>query len=75
MFTSRYLPCSDCGASVDRTDPAPHECRTERLVDFQMFRLRGRVAGFDRSWAGYLSSAEGRFETWLAARDVRRSAT
>jgi hypothetical protein len=73
MFASRYLPCPDCGASVDRTDPSPHVCEGERVLDFQMFGLRQDIAGFDRLLSSYLSSVEGRFETWLAARDVRRA--
>jgi len=73
MFTSRYLPCPDCGASTDRTAPTPHVCDRERLMDFRMFGLRHEVAWFDRLLSAYLSSAEGRFETWLAARDVRRA--
>jgi hypothetical protein len=32
------------------------------------------VTTFDMDFRDYLSSNEGRFEVWLAARDVRRSA-
>lgn len=73
MFVSRYMPCEDCGESVDRTAMGHHECAPERLADFRMFALRGDVADFDARYRGYLHSARGRFEVWLAARQVRGS--
>jgi hypothetical protein len=75
MFTSRYLPCPDCGASMDRTDPTPHVCEAERVVDFRMFALRPEIDRFDGLLSRYLGSPAGRFEAWLAARDVRRAAS
>jgi hypothetical protein len=36
-----------------------------------MFALRGEIANFEPSYQGYLHSAHGRFEVWLAARQVR----
>jgi hypothetical protein len=74
MFASRYLPCPECGAAVDRTDPTPHVCEEQRLVEFAMFGLRDEIATFDGLLSRYLHSPVGRFETWLAARDVRRAA-
>lgn len=71
MFVSRYMPCEDCGESLDRTAAGPHECIPERLADFRMFALRGDVADFERRCRAYLDSARGRFEVWLAARHVR----
>jgi hypothetical protein len=41
-------------------------------VEFQMLDLRARVRSFDRDFVEYLDSDRGRFEVWLAARDVRR---
>lgn len=75
MFVSRYMPCPDCGASLDRNDPTPHVCDAERLVAFKMFRLRHEIGMFDGLLSSYLSSPEGVFETWVAARDVRGAAT
>jgi hypothetical protein len=75
MFASRYLPCPECGASMDRTDPTPHVCDAERLLEFTLFALRHEVAEFELSLRSYLGSAVGRFETWLAARDVRGAAS
>ena len=44
MFRSRYMPCEECGASVDRTGLPGHECSPERRADYQMFGLRDEVA-------------------------------
>jgi len=71
VFASRYLPCDDCGASVERSVAPDHRCSTERLVDFQMFGLREEIAGFEDRLRGFLDTSLGRFEVWLAARDVR----
>jgi hypothetical protein len=69
------MPCPDCGASLDRSEVAPHSCDPDRLLDYRMFALRHEIAWFDRLVASFLDTPEGRFETWLAARDVRRSAS
>jgi len=59
---------------VDRTDPTPHVCDADRLVDFQMFGMRHEVARFDELLHHFLGSPTGRFEVWLAARELRRTA-
>ena len=71
MFRSRYMPCEECGASVDRPVVREHEWSSERRTDFEMFGLRGEVAQLDSAVRHYLATAGGRFETWLAARHVR----
>jgi hypothetical protein len=71
MYRSRYMPCEECGASLDRTVLREHECSSERRADFEMFGLRGEVAELDSGVRHYLATAAGRFETWLAARHVR----
>lgn len=71
MFGSRFMPCLECGASVDRTGPPGHECSPERLADFQVFGLRDEVAQLEAGIRRYLATASGRFESWLAARRVR----
>ena len=71
MFSSRFMPCLRCGASVDRTGRIDHECSDERLADYQLFGLRDEIAQLDTAIRHYLSSATGRFESWLAARHVR----
>jgi hypothetical protein len=71
VFASRYLPCADCGASVERTIAPGHRCSTERLVEFQLFGLREDIAAFEGRLRQYLHTNLGRFEAWLAARQVR----
>lgn len=74
VFRSRYMPCDECGASVDRVVVRLHECSPERLADFQMFGLRDDVPQLEARMWRYLTSASGRFECWLAARQVRGEA-
>lgn len=73
MDMSRYLPCAECGASVDRTATTPHVCNPDRLAEFRMFAVRDEVAGFDAEYQAYLATPHGRFDQWLAARELRRS--
>lgn len=71
MFASRFMPCPDCGASVDRVHTEAHRCEPERLVDFQMFGLRDEVALLEQRLHEHPESSLGCFEVWLAAREVR----
>jgi hypothetical protein len=71
VFHSRFMPCSECGASIDRTNEAGHVCSAERRADFQMSELRDEVASLELGVRRYLRSPAGRFEVWLAARRVR----
>jgi hypothetical protein len=71
VFASRYMPCDDCGESVERSVAPGHLCSTERLVDFQMFALRQDIAAFEARLRGFLDTSHGHFEVWLAARQVR----
>jgi len=68
------MPCSDCGAAVERSRKDPHVCDRGRLLDYQMFQLRDEVAGVEGEIGAYLDSPIGRFELWLAERE-RRNAT
>jgi hypothetical protein len=68
---SRYMPCLECGASVERTEADAHQCDGERLLDFRVFQLRDEIAAFDAQLAAWLASAPGRFAAWLAERDRR----
>ena len=65
---SQYMPCTECGGSVAAAELDQHVCDRERLLDYRMFQLREEVAGFEVALRGYLDSAHGRFEQWLAAR-------
>ena len=68
---SRYMPCVECGTSLDRTASAPHVCDAEQVLDLRLFQLRDEVAAFDAQLAEWLASARGRFAAWIAERDRR----
>jgi hypothetical protein len=68
---SRYMPCPECGASVDRAATGPHVCDAERLLDFRLFQLQAEIGAFDSQLAMWLASARGRFAAWIAERDRR----
>jgi hypothetical protein len=74
FFTSKHMPCADCGASVRAADRASHTCDPERRLEYRLFQLRYEVAGFDEGLSGYLDSAHGRFAQWLAERERRLGA-
>jgi hypothetical protein len=73
MFASRYLPCTECGASVERAAADGHRCSPERLAEYRMFALREEIATFEDRLAAWLGTNRGRFDVWLAARQVRAS--
>jgi hypothetical protein len=68
------MPCAQCGASVPRVAAEYHACDPRRWVEFQIAAMTSAIASFDTELREYLASKEGRFEAWLAARDVRRTA-
>jgi hypothetical protein len=70
VYKSRFMPCPECGASVDRTGPV-HECSPERRADYQVFGLRHEVAQLEIGLRRYLRTTSGVFESWVAARQVR----
>ena len=71
MFSSRFVPCEECGASVDRYAAQPHRCDARQRADYQMFMHRDEIAGFEDAFTEYLGTTVGRFETFLAMRRVR----
>ena len=71
MFPSRYLPCPDCGASLERRGDV-HECERERWLEFQLFQLRDEVDEFGAELVEYLASPQGRFELYYAERERAR---
>ena len=73
MFKSRFMPCPECGGSVDRIAESGHRCAWDRLFEFKMFGLRDEVAAVESQLHSYLATPWGRFETWVAARDVREA--
>lgn len=68
LFQSRYMPCPECGASVDQQEADQHRCDEERRLDYRLFQLRDEVAAFDDELTAYLDSPHGRFEQWFAER-------
>jgi hypothetical protein len=68
---SRYMPCTGCGTSLDRTASARHVCDEERVLDFRLFQLRDEIAAFDAQLAEWLRTARGSFAAWIAERDRR----
>jgi hypothetical protein len=75
MFRSRFMPCRECGASVDREETSAHVCDPDRLVDFHLFALRFDLGRLEQSILAFLDSPIGRYEVWQARRDVRRRAS
>jgi hypothetical protein len=71
VFVSRYMPCELCGESLDTAVPRVHRCSPERRLDFQMFALRSDVAGVEEEVWAYLESPHGRFDVWLASKELR----
>ena len=71
MFSSWFMPCGECGDSVERDRLAHHRCDPERLTDFTMFALRHEVDQLETRVRRYLETPRGRFDVWLAARQVR----
>ena len=67
----RHMPCSECGAAVERSDRDVHVCDLGRLLDYRVFQLRDELAAFERELAEYLDSPRGRFELWCAEQDRR----
>jgi hypothetical protein len=72
VFTSRYISCDDCGASVPRDESGGHECDPERRLDYLIFHRRHEVARFEEELGAYLDSPNGRFESWYAEHERRR---
>src|SRR5712691_426077 len=68
MFTSRFMPCPDCGASLDGDEIEGHGCELEHWLDYQMFQLRDEIDGFEADRGAYLASGPGLFEQWYARR-------
>jgi hypothetical protein len=67
VFPSRYLPCPECGASLERDDHR-HECNVERWLNFKVFQLRDELEGFERALTLFLATSHGRFEAFYAER-------
>jgi hypothetical protein len=69
---SRFMPCPDCGSSVERARAARHRCDPERRLDYKVFALRHELAAVESEIDAYLATPRGRFELWYAARERQR---
>ena len=67
----RFMPCPDCGASVERVELQTHTCELERLLDYRVFHLRDEIAAFEAQLGRWLNTVHGRFAAWIAERDRR----
>lgn len=67
--TPRFMPCERCGASVAHGEP--HVCDAERLLDYELFRLRAEIDGFEDRLAEWLRTPQGAFERFYAERSRR----
>jgi hypothetical protein len=72
FIQSRFMPCPDCGVSVERSARDAHECDPEQRLEHMLFLLRGEIGMLEPAIAAYLDSARGRFESWYAERDRLR---
>jgi hypothetical protein len=72
MFSSRFMPCPDCGASLDLAERDVHTCLHDRWLEYEIFRLRDEIAQLESQLRRYLASPRGRFETWYAERRRER---
>ena len=68
---SSHMPCTECGASIERASAAGHVCDQDRLLEFRLFQLRDEIAAFDEQLAAWLATAAGRFAAWIAEQDRR----
>jgi hypothetical protein len=68
----RHVPCTDCGAAVERSRRDDHVCDPERALDYEMFQLRDGIAAAADDLAAFLDSTRGRFELWYAEQDRKR---
>lgn len=84
MFTPRFMPCPECGSSVDFAYAEEHVCPTVKqqtvypLVQEQDVEPAEPApseavtsADVEAELQRYLETAAGRFESWLAALQVR----
>jgi hypothetical protein len=64
-----YLPCPECGASLERSERDTHVCDAERRLDYKFLQLRPELEAFDPELREWLASPQGLFASWEAERD------
>jgi hypothetical protein len=63
----RHVPCTRCGASVERAHLEEHECEEARRLEYELFQLRVGLEQFEADFAVWLGTPRGRFETFYAS--------
>lgn len=74
MCFPSHRPCAECGASVTVGAESSHVCDERRRLEFQLAALQPATASLDDDLRDFMATREGRFEAWLARREVRRTA-
>lgn len=63
-----YMPCDECGVSVDQSRKEFHECDEIKRLDYQMFLLKEEIDSFEDQLKRYLDSKQGQFDMFYASR-------
>jgi hypothetical protein len=63
----RHVPCTRCGASVERGHVDEHQCEERRRLEYEFFQLREQLERFEEELGAWLETPEGRFETFYAS--------
>jgi hypothetical protein len=63
----RHVPCTRCGASVERDLLDDHRCEEKRRLEYELFQLRPGLERFEGDLAAWLETPWGRFETFYAS--------
>ena len=63
----RHVPCTRCGASVERGRLDDHQCEEERRLEYEFFQLRLGLEQFEGDLAAWLETPRGSFETFYAS--------
>lgn len=68
MFTSsRFMPCPECGASVEQSKADEHECDLNQKTEYELFQtVRGEMEGFNAEVEGFFAEPETKFALWEA---------
>jgi hypothetical protein len=70
--TPQYVSCADCGAVLPQSEQDAHVCDRDRWLEHQLGRMRPEIQRFfTQDLPLWLSSNEGRFEVYWAARQRR----
>jgi hypothetical protein len=66
---SQFRPCPDCGAPIPDEEEDAHRCERRRFVEYQMLLLRPEILGFEVELSLWLSTPQGQFAAYYAARE------